>query len=163
MVPLVKRSADTLVELFGEKADTGESIDILKYVGVALSCILLNWIWVGHFPDCTIYRNYLANIMHVYVNRNLIFFDLGCMVHSLWSRCWPLPLVVWWMFRKGRQMKWLKLSANSSNLQKGNYFCSAFFCSVSFTCGKYAPAWAPALPPVAGIQFCVALQLLYIV
>ena len=40
MVPLVKRSADTLVKLFGEKADTGESIDILKYVGVALSCIL---------------------------------------------------------------------------------------------------------------------------
>ena len=34
MVPLVKRSADTLVELFGEKAGTGESIDILKYVGV---------------------------------------------------------------------------------------------------------------------------------
>ena len=30
MVPLVKRSADTLVELIGEKADSGESIDILK-------------------------------------------------------------------------------------------------------------------------------------
>ena len=30
MVPLVKRSADTLVELFGEKADSGDSVDILK-------------------------------------------------------------------------------------------------------------------------------------
>ena len=32
MVPLIKKSADTLVELFSERTKTGESFDFFKYV-----------------------------------------------------------------------------------------------------------------------------------
>ena len=36
MVPLIKRSTDTLVELFEEKAESKKSFDVFKYVCVCV-------------------------------------------------------------------------------------------------------------------------------
>ena len=124
MVPLVKKSADTLMDKFREKAESGESIEIMR-------CILM------------------INLRNLIVHVSSL---TEPMEPSHWSQFWRLLLAVWLIYREERLMKWLKQSKQCLMVgeERSYWWLSSLhvslcvrsavhhYCSLSLVCSHFA-------------------------
>ena len=93
MTPLIKKSADILVELFGEKAKSGGSFEIFKYVRMLTEHTEISLhaydslLWL---ISNIIYQSEVLRVTNLYSFnfQNLQLLHYGDHIgHSLWSCC----------------------------------------------------------------------------